>query len=147
VYGATQVRLTEPTHQPADNSGRAELRDRHQRRRTRRALLTRLTQVGLLAAGLGFGAACDRLLGRAVRTPLVGWVANQSPAGSAQISALTQALIAGLGDYGFIPGQNLQMESRYPTDDSQNADMIDCTVRRSWSQPRWPDQLARTDER
>jgi putative ABC transport system substrate-binding protein len=51
-------------------------------------------------------------------------VANQAPAGDASTIALTQALVAGLGDYGYILGQNLQMESRFPTEDGQNAEMI-----------------------
>jgi putative ABC transport system substrate-binding protein len=83
---------------------------------TRRNLLTRLAQVGLLAAGLEFAAACDRLPGQAPRVPRVGYVANESPAG-----ASTQALIAGLGDYGYIVGQNLEMESRFPTEVGQAA--------------------------
>jgi putative tryptophan/tyrosine transport system substrate-binding protein len=97
---------------------------RQLRRQTRRALLTRLTQVGLLAAGLELGAACDRLPGQAPRVPRIGWVANQGPAGDARVNGHTQALVAGLGDYGYIPGQNLQMESRFPTDDTQNSEMI-----------------------
>ncbi len=48
--------------------------------------------------------------------PRIGYVANESPAG-----AQTQAVIAGLGDYGYIVGQNLEMESRFPTDVSQAA--------------------------
>jgi ABC-type uncharacterized transport system substrate-binding protein len=101
-----------------------QLRAGRLRRQTRRALLTRLAQVGLVAAGLQLSAACDRLPGQAPRVPRIGWVANQSPAGDVNINAFTQALVAGLGDYGYIPGQNLQMDSRFPTDDTQNSEMI-----------------------
>jgi putative ABC transport system substrate-binding protein len=83
---------------------------------TRRNLLTRLAQVGLLAAGLELVAACDRLPGQTPHVPRIGYVANESPAG-----AQTQALIGGLGDYGYIVGQNLEMESRFPTEVSQAA--------------------------
>src|SRR5579859_1162973 len=98
------------------NTRPVPLRAHQPRRQTRRSLLTRLTQVGLLAAGLELSAACDRLPGQAPRVPRIGYVANESPAG-----AQTQALIAGLGDYGYIVGQNLEMESRFPTEVSQAA--------------------------
>ena len=88
-------------------------------RLTRRNLLIRLAQVGLLAAGLELIAACDRLPGQAPHVPRIGYVANESPAG-----AQTQALLAGLGDYGYVVGQNLQMESRFPTETSQAAAMF-----------------------
>jgi putative ABC transport system substrate-binding protein len=92
---------------------------------TRRTLLTRLAQVGLLAAGLGLGAACDQLPGQAARVPQrIGYMANESPAGRQ-----TQALIAGLGDYGYFPGQNVQMESRFPTDHSHDAEVISDLLR------------------
>jgi putative ABC transport system substrate-binding protein len=93
---------------------------------TRRTLLTRLTQVGLLTAGSQFVVGCDRLPGQAARMPRIGYVANQNSAGASDpvANAATQALVDGLGDYGYIPGQNLQMESRFPTDDRQNAEMI-----------------------
>ena len=90
---------------------------------TRRAVLTRLTQVCLLAA------ACDRLPGQPARVPRIGWVANQSPAGDPAIIALTQALVTGLGDYGYVPGQNLQFESRFPADASQNSGMVSDLLR------------------
>ena len=101
------------------NTRPVPLRAHQPRRQTRRSLLTRLTQVGLLAAGLELSAACDRLPGQAPRVPRIGYVANESPAG-----AQTQALIAGLGDYGYIVGQNLELESRFPTEATQAAAMI-----------------------
>jgi putative ABC transport system substrate-binding protein len=96
---------------------------------TRRTLLTRLTQVGLLSAGLGLAASCDRLPGQAARVPRVGFVANLSPPGDTDTSANTQALIAGMGDYGYDVGQNLILDSRFPSDASQNAEMISDVLR------------------
>ncbi len=98
-------------------------------RQTRRNLLTRLGQVGLLAAGLEFSVACDRLPGQAPQVPRIGWVANLGPPGDPDIRAWTQALIAGLGDYGYVIGQNLQMDSRFPSDASQNAEMTSDLLR------------------
>jgi putative ABC transport system substrate-binding protein len=49
----------------------------------------------------------------------IGYVANETSPG-----ANTQALVAGLGDYGYILGQSLQMESRFPTESSQAVGMI-----------------------
>jgi putative ABC transport system substrate-binding protein len=111
------------------NTAHAGLGGSHPRRQTRRGLLTRLTHVGLAAAGFGLSGACDRLLGQAPRVPRIGWVANQAPAGDPASNAMTQAVVAGLGDYGYIAGQNLQMESRFPTDVSQNAEMISDLLR------------------
>ena len=68
-----------------------------------------------LAAGPELSAACDRLPGQAPPIPHLGWVGNRNPDGEAGVKPLTQALVAGLGDHGYIPGQNLQMESRFPT--------------------------------
>ncbi len=98
-------------------------------RQTRRNLLTRLGQVGLLAAGLEFSVACDRLPGQAPHVPRIGWVANLGSPGDPDIRAWTQALIAGLGDYGYVIGQNLQMDSRFPSDASQNTEMISDLLR------------------
>jgi hypothetical protein len=56
-------------------------------------------------------------------------VANQSPPGNPRQDAQNQAVVDGLADHGYIPGQNLQMESRFPTDDSQNAEMISDLLR------------------
>ena len=98
-------------------------------RQARRTLLSRLTQIGLLAAGLELAAACDRLPSQAPRVPRIGWVANQAPARDPGSSEITQALVTGLGDYGYIPGQNLQLDSRFPSEDSQNADMISDLLR------------------
>jgi len=93
-------------------------------RQTRRALLTRLSQVGLITAGLELIAACDRLPGQAPHVPRIGFVANLGPPGDPDIRAWTQALIAGLGDHGYLVGQNLQMDTRFPSDASQNAEML-----------------------
>ena len=98
-------------------------------RQTRRALLTRLSPIGVLAAGLALSAACDRLPGQAARGPRIGWVANLGPPGDPDISAWTQAIIVGLRDYGYVVGQNLQMDSRFPTDASQQAEMISDLLR------------------
>jgi putative ABC transport system substrate-binding protein len=111
------------------NTAHAGLGGSYVCRQTRRALLTRLTRVGLVAAGFGLSAACDRLPGLARPVPRIGWVANQAPAGDPLSDTETQALVAGLGDYGYIPGQNLQMESRFPSDASQNAEMISDLLR------------------
>jgi putative ABC transport system substrate-binding protein len=86
-------------------------------------------QVGLLAAGLEVNTACQRLPWQAARVPRIGWVANLGPPGDPDISAWTQALIAGLGDYAYVLGQNLQMESRFPSEASQNAEMISDLLR------------------
>jgi putative ABC transport system substrate-binding protein len=59
----------------------------------------------------------------------IGWVANLGPPGDPDISAWTQALNAGLGDYGYVVGQNLQMDSHFPSDASQNAEMISDLLR------------------
>jgi len=93
-------------------------------RKTRRALLAQLGHVGVLAAGLELAAACDRLPGQARHVPRIGWVPIQSPTGDPAVAGLTQALVSGLGDYGYIPGQNIQFESRFPTDASQNSGMV-----------------------
>jgi hypothetical protein len=87
--------------------------NRRQHPQTRRTLLARAARVGLVAAGLPYIAACDRLPGQAARVPRVGWVANQAPTSDPRSNAYTQALVAGLGDYGYVSGQNLQMESRF----------------------------------
>ena len=100
------------------------LRDRRLSRETRRAVFTRLTQVGLLTAGLELVAACDRLPGQAARIPRIGYVDNQAPAGDPISRHRQQVLVAGLGDYGYTPGQNLQMESRFPTDAGQDPQMV-----------------------
>jgi len=111
------------------NAAHAGLRGSYPRRPTRRALLTRLTHAALLAAGLGLTIACDRLPGQARRVPRVGYVANQALPGNQRQDAQNQAVIDGLADYGYIPGPNFQMESRFPTDDSQNAEMISGLLR------------------
>ncbi len=98
------------------NARRTLLNDCSVRLQTRRTLLTRVSQVAVLMAGLELTIACDRLPGQAPRVPRVGYIANESPAG-----AQTQALIAGLGDFGYVVGQNLEMESRFPTEVSQAA--------------------------
>jgi putative ABC transport system substrate-binding protein len=98
-------------------------------RRTRRNLLTRLAQAGLLAAGLELSVACDRLPGQAARVPRIGFVANQGLPGDPTTISWMQALITGLGDYGYSQGQNLQMDSRFPADATQNADMISDLLR------------------
>ena len=84
------------------------------RRQTQRALLIGVGQVGLLTVGVELAAACDRLPGQAKRVPRIGWVANQAPAGVATAKSTTEALVAGLGDYRYLSGQNLQLESRFP---------------------------------
>ena len=98
-------------------------------RPTRRALLTRLGQVGLLTAGVELAAACDRLPGQAPRVPRIGWVDNQGPTDDPLLNSFSREVVAGLADYGYIPGQNVQMESRYPTDASQSAEMISDLLR------------------
>jgi putative ABC transport system substrate-binding protein len=61
--------------------------------------------------------------------PRVGFVANLSPPGDLDVSANTQALIAGLGDFGYVVGQNFQMDSRFPSDAPQNAEMVSDLLR------------------
>ncbi len=107
-----------------DVSGAAQHYDAPVHMQTRRVLLTRLAQVGLLAAGLEIAEGCDRLPGQAARMPRIGLVANLAPPGDPDISADTQSMIAGLADYGYIPGQNLDMDSRFPSDATQNSEMI-----------------------
>jgi len=109
------------------NTAHVGLRRSYLRRQTRRAVVTLFGLVSLLAAGVEFATACDRLPGQAPRIPRIGWVANTYPDGQGDpaIIAVTQAPIAGLGDYGYIPGQNLQMESRFPTEANRNARMVD----------------------
>ena len=117
--------VTEPCHAATwGNSRLAPQHDRRPPRQTRRILLTRLGQAGLLAAGLELAAACDRLPGQAARIPRVGYVDNQGPAGDPVHTQNQQEVVTGLGDYGYIPGQNVQMESRFPTDASQDPQMV-----------------------
>jgi len=131
VHAPNRPGVTEPRRAPWGIARPVQLRDRGLTRQTRRALLARLTQAGLLVAGSEFGAACDRLPGQAARVPRIGWVANIAPAGpnDPESNAFTVALVAGLSDYGYILGQNLEMESRFPTEASQNAEMIGDLVR------------------
>jgi putative ABC transport system substrate-binding protein len=125
-----RTRVSEHMRAALGNTWPAEaFGDHWLRRQTRRVLLARLTQVGLLAVGSGLATACDLLPGQARRVPRVGYVANLGRPGDPEISGWTQALIAGLGDYGYIPGQNLQLESRFPAVDSQNAEMISDLLR------------------
>jgi putative ABC transport system substrate-binding protein len=71
-----------------------------------------------------FIAACERLPGRAPRVPRVGYSTSGAPAGDRVSQTTFQAFVAGLGGYGYIPEQNLQIESRFPTDQSQVPQMI-----------------------
>jgi putative ABC transport system substrate-binding protein len=98
-------------------------------RQTRRNLLTRLAQAGLLAAGLELTAACDQLPGQAARVPRLGYVASLAPPDDPFIKEGIQVLIAELGAYGYVVGQNLQMDSRFPLDASQNPEMISDLLR------------------
>jgi putative tryptophan/tyrosine transport system substrate-binding protein len=125
VHAPNRPGVTKPPMRASwGNTRLVPQRARQPRRQTRRDVLTRLTQVGLLAAGVGLSAACDRLPWQAARVPRIGYVANQTPAGDADNNAAFQALVAGLGDYGYVQGQSIEIESRWPTTVPEMPEMV-----------------------
>jgi putative ABC transport system substrate-binding protein len=64
--------------------------------------------------------------------PRIAYVSASAPAGDAQEQKVFQALLAGLQDYGYTPGQNLQLESRFPTDPIQAPQVVGDLLQSSW---------------
>jgi hypothetical protein len=68
------------------------------------------------------------LPGRSAHLPRIGYVPITAPARDTSDPEF-QALLAGLRDYGYIDGQNIQVEYRFPTDASQYPEIVSDLVR------------------
>src|SRR5690242_1771386 len=71
--------------------------------------------AGAGAAGLGLVVGCGRLPGQArepVRTYRIGYLSTRGDAFDA--APFVQGFLQGLGDLGYVEGQNVFIEYRYP---------------------------------
>jgi putative ABC transport system substrate-binding protein len=65
---------------------------------------------------------------QSAHVPRIGYVPTLAPARDTNDSDF-QALLAGLRDYGYVDGQNIQVEHRLPTDASQYSQMVNELLR------------------
>jgi putative ABC transport system substrate-binding protein len=94
----------------------------------RRSRLSRRTFVAS-AAGLGLLAGCGRLPWQAqepAKVPRIGFLAAGPPA---IVAPLAQAFLQGLSDAGYVEGQNITIDYRYPDGPEQTRDFADELVR------------------
>jgi putative ABC transport system substrate-binding protein len=74
-------------------------------------------------AGLVVTGGCGVLLGPPAHVPRIGFIAAAVPARDTS-DPYFQALLEGLRDYGYVDGQNIQLEHRFPADSSQDSELV-----------------------
>jgi putative ABC transport system substrate-binding protein len=87
-------------------------------------LLSRAAHLGLVSAGLQIlGVGCNLLPDRSAHVPRIGYISTIDAARDTNDAAF-QALFVGLHDYGYVDGQNIQVDYRFPTDASQYSEIV-----------------------